>query len=138
MQRVNICIQISLLDDNKIFQTFHLLLAAAPFAGMLLGLSSLPPPAVHGVPPQVQQVLPIVGMVVTISPSFILYNIVVFPAASSPTMRILISFLPNMPKKLNMPPMVADNGLLWYMKPLREEKNTDNILKHIKEGKSSV
>ena len=29
--------------------------------------------------------LPIVGMVVTISPSFSLYNIVVFPAASRPT-----------------------------------------------------
>jgi len=29
--------------------------------------------------------LPIVGMVVTISPSFNLYKIVVFPAASSPT-----------------------------------------------------
>lgn len=35
-----------------------------------------------------------VGMVVTISPSFSLYNIVVFPAASRPTIRILISFLP--------------------------------------------
>lgn len=30
-------------------------------------------------------VLPIVGMVVTISPSFSLYRMVVFPAASSPT-----------------------------------------------------
>ena len=30
-------------------------------------------------------ILPIVGMVVTISPSFSLYNIVVFPAASRPT-----------------------------------------------------
>jgi len=29
--------------------------------------------------------LPIVGIVVTISPSFNLYNIVVFPAASNPT-----------------------------------------------------
>jgi hypothetical protein len=32
-----------------------------------------------------QLYLPIVGIVVTISPSFNLYNIVVFPAASRPT-----------------------------------------------------
>merc|ERR1711934_1316840 len=38
---------------------------------------------------------PIVGIVVTISPSFSLYRMVVFPAASSPTMRILICFLPK-------------------------------------------
>lgn len=31
--------------------------------------------------------LPIVGIVVTISPSFNLYKIVVFPAASSPTKK---------------------------------------------------
>lgn len=36
-----------------------------------------------------------VGMVVTISPSFSLYRMVVLPAASRPTMRILISFLPH-------------------------------------------
>ena len=41
--------------------------------------------------------IPIVGMVVTISPSFSLYRIVVFPAASRPTMRILISFFPKSP-----------------------------------------
>lgn len=46
---------------------------------------------------------------VTISPSFSLYRMVVFPAASSPTMRIRISFLP---KKLlnrfaNVFPMVT-------------------------------
>lgn len=34
-----------------------------------------------------------VGMVVTISPSFSLYRIVVLPAASRPTIRILISLL---------------------------------------------
>ena len=34
---------------------------------------------------------PIVGIVVTISPSFNLYNIVVFPAASRPTRNIVIS-----------------------------------------------
>ena len=38
---------------------------------------------------------PIVGMVVTISPSFRLYRMVVLPAASRPTIRILISFLPH-------------------------------------------
>lgn len=32
--------------------------------------------------------LPIVGIVVTISPSFNLYKIVVFPAASSPTKKM--------------------------------------------------
>ena len=35
---------------------------------------------------------PMVAMVVTISPSFSLYRIVVFPAASRPTMRMRISF----------------------------------------------
>lgn len=34
--------------------------------------------------------IPIVGVVVTISPSFILYRIVVFPEASRPTIRSLI------------------------------------------------
>lgn len=50
-----------------------------------------------------------VGMVVTISPSFSLYRIVVFPAASSPTIRILISFLPKRPlnKLANTFPIVT-------------------------------
>ncbi len=39
--------------------------------------------------------LPMVGIVVTISPSFNLYRIVVLPAASRPTMRMRISFLAN-------------------------------------------
>src|SRR5690349_14255579 len=39
---------------------------------------------------------PMVGIVVTTSPSFNLYNMVVLPAASNPTIKILISFLPNM------------------------------------------
>jgi len=39
--------------------------------------------------------IPIVGIVVTISPSFSLYRIVVFPAASKPTIKILISFFPH-------------------------------------------
>jgi len=41
--------------------------------------------------------LPIVGIVVTISPNFNLYRIVVLPAASRPTIKILISFLPKRP-----------------------------------------
>ena len=40
-----------------------------------------------------------VGIVVTISPSFNLYKMVVFPAASNPTINILISFFPNKPLK---------------------------------------
>lgn len=36
---------------------------------------------------------PMVGIVVTISPSLSLYSMVVLPAASRPTIRILISFL---------------------------------------------
>jgi len=39
--------------------------------------------------------IPMVGMVVTISPSLSLYRMVVFPAASRPTMRMRISFLPK-------------------------------------------
>ena len=39
--------------------------------------------------------IPIVGIVVTISPSLSLYKIVVFPAASRPTIKILISFFPH-------------------------------------------
>lgn len=38
---------------------------------------------------------PMVGMVVTISPSLSLYRIVVFPAASKPTIRMRISFFPH-------------------------------------------
>lgn len=38
-----------------------------------------------------------VGMVIMISASFRLYRIVVFPAASRPTMRMHISFLPKRP-----------------------------------------
>lgn len=58
----------------------------------------------------IQRTVPMVGMVVTISPSFSLYRIVVFPAASSPTIRILISFLPNRPlnKLANTFPIVTN------------------------------
>lgn len=53
---------------------------------------------------------PIVGMVVTISPSLSLYRMVVFPAASKPTIRIRISFFPKrfLKRPANMFPMVAD------------------------------
>lgn len=49
---------------------------------------------------------------VTISPSFSLYRMVVFPAASRPTIRIRISFLPNRPlnRVANTFPMVTK---LW-------------------------
>lgn len=52
--------------------------------------------------------LPIVGIVVTISPNLSLYRIVVLPAASNPTINILISFLPNNPlnRFANTLPMV--------------------------------
>lgn len=46
----------------------------------------------------------------TISPSFSLYRMVVFPAASKPTIRILISFFPKrfLKRPANILPMVAD------------------------------
>lgn len=65
----------------------------------------------HGCASRGSQVYgPIVGMVVTISPSLSLYRIVVFPAASRPTIKILISFLPhNLSNSFeNVRPMVAD------------------------------
>ena len=53
--------------------------------------------------------LPIVGMVVTISPSLSLYKMVVLPAASNPTISILISFLPKrFLKRLAMLPILSD------------------------------
>ena len=56
--------------------------------------------------------IPIVGIVVTISPSLSLYRIVVFPAASKPTIKILISFFPqSLSKSLeNVRPMTARWG----------------------------
>ena len=50
-----------------------------------------------------------VGMVVTISPSLSLYRIVVFPAASRPTIKMRISFLPHSLSNSfeNVRPMVA-------------------------------
>ncbi|KAG6558287.1 hypothetical protein Mapa_000037 [Marchantia paleacea] len=52
---------------------------------------------------------PMVGMVVTISPSFNLYKIVVFPAASRPTIKIRISFFENRLENslVNVSPILA-------------------------------
>ena len=50
-----------------------------------------------------------VGMVVTISPNLSLYNIVVLPAASRPTIRIRISFL----AKSRLKSLVKDNPILY-------------------------
>jgi hypothetical protein len=57
--------------------------------------------------------IPIVGMVVTISPSLSLYRIVVFPAASKPTIRMRISFFPHSLSNSfeNVRPMIAGCGL---------------------------
>lgn len=59
-----------------------------------------------------------VGMVVTISPSFSLYRIVVFPAASRPTMRMRISFLPKRPLKrfAKIFPMLVDRWKRYWPK----------------------
>ena len=53
---------------------------------------------------------PIVGIVVTISPSFSLYRIVVLPAASRPTIKMRISFRPHSLSKSfeKETPMIAD------------------------------
>ena len=61
--------------------------------------------------------LPMVGMVVTISPSLSLYKIVVFPAASSPTIKILICFL----AKSRLKSELMDNPMLspYLQSPLR-------------------
>lgn len=57
-----------------------------------------------------------VGIVVTTSPSFSLYNIVVFPAASRPTMRILISLWENIEnRRAKADPIAAGDGnLCWW------------------------
>jgi hypothetical protein len=55
---------------------------------------------------------PMVGIVVTISPSLSLYRIVVFPAASKPTIKIRISFFPHSLSNSfeNVIPMLAAGG----------------------------
>lgn len=67
-----------------------------------------------------------VGIVVTISPSFSLYRMVVFPAASRPTIRIRISFLPNRPlnRLANTFPMVTK---LW--KQMERKKQVRKVPK---------
>ena len=56
-----------------------------------------------------------VGMVVTTSPSLSLYRMVVLPAASRPTIKMRISFLPNIRshnrEKVN--PMMLRKSFLW-------------------------
>jgi hypothetical protein len=52
-------------------------------------------PATEPRPKRGEKCIPMVGMVVTISPSLSLYRMVVFPAASRPTIKILISFFPH-------------------------------------------
>jgi len=60
--------------------------------------------------------VPIVGIVVTISPSFSLYRIVVLPAASRPTIKMRISFLPHSLSKSfeKETPMLVDSPVLMY------------------------
>ncbi|TNN35323.1 hypothetical protein EYF80_054512 [Liparis tanakae] len=59
-----------------------------------------------------------VGIVVTTSPSLSLYRMVVFPAASRPTIRILISFLPNKPLNMLVKPPIS--ARLQEEEPRRE------------------
>ena len=58
---------------------------------------------------------PMVGIVVTISPSLSLYKMVVFPAASNPTIKILISFLPQRRSNSfeNVRPILAGCGVCF-------------------------
>jgi len=71
---------------------------------------------------------PIVGIVVTISPNFNLYRIVVLPAASNPTINILISFLPNklLNNFANVPPifriLLLNDDYVDFLK--RNQENT--------------
>lgn len=68
---------------------------------------------------------PIVGIVVTISPSLSLYRMVVFPAASRPTINILMSSLEN--KLLNK---LAKAPILQYfsLALVTKQKVADIIL----------
>jgi len=72
---------------------------------------------------------PMVGMVVTTSPSFSLYKMVVLPAASRPTIRIRMSFLPkNLVKSFEMlRPMVGSvHGSTKTLSKSRKNKNTQD------------
>ncbi|URE41779.1 hypothetical protein MUK42_06779 [Musa troglodytarum] len=74
-----------------------------------------------------------VGMVVTISPSFSLYRMVVLPAASSPTIRIRISFFAkrrlksfaNDPEKRSQIYIRAEGNRKIYGEKRREEESGD-------------
>ena len=86
-----------------------------------------------------------VGIVVTISPSLSLYRMVVFPAASSPTIRILISFLPNNPlNRLPKFPILAhlrkDNGYraVTSLKVWHHTANNDRELVSVLEADVDV
>lgn len=69
-----------------------------------------------------------VGIVVTISPSFSLYRMVVFPAASSPTIRILISFFPNNPlNRLAKFPILAHLNKQYDNISGQVSKNVDTV-----------
>lgn len=71
--------------------------------------------------------VPIVGMVVTISPSLSLYRMVVLPAASRPTIRILISFFPNRPLKRFAKTFPILSGLIRE----KREREMSSINHHI-------
>ena len=68
-------------------------------------------------------VKPIVGIVVTVSPSFSVYRMVVFPAASRPTMRMHVSFLPKGPLKrfAKIFPMLQTGGSNTGQRNLQEQ-----------------
>lgn len=78
--------------------------------------------------------IPIVGIVVTISPNFSLYKIVVLPAASNPTIRIRISFFPHSPwsSLLMFNPM-----LMWLLLSLNSKK-IDNFFEECYQCRKSV
>lgn len=69
-----------------------------------------------------------VGMVVTISPNLSLYNIVVLPAASRPTIRIRISFL----AKSRLKSLVNDSPILYltYLVTKGGVRNPSNVKKN--------
>ncbi len=64
----------------------------------------------------------VLGIVVTTSPTWSLYNMVVFPAPSKPKMRILISLVPNRPeKRLEKNPPVKTTELYEIIEQIRTE-----------------
>lgn len=96
---------------------------------------------------------PMVGMVVTTSPSFNLYRMVVLPAASRPTMRIRMSFLltrrlHTCEKRFPIVYIGCEQGLVVeisqrhlpaWRKPREKKKRYDKILfNKWKKGPSSL